>query len=81
MTKYNENLNDVIDRLNNLENKINSLLESNDFEKFVNVKIPINIIKKIDKIVAYNSGHTTRSHLINHVLDRYLKQQDLTKED
>lgn len=79
MTKY--YLNDVIDRLNNLENKINSLLESNDFEKFVNVKLPISIIEKLDKIVAYNSGYTTRSYLITHVLDKYLKQQDLTKED
>lgn len=81
MTKSNENLNDVINRLNNLENKINSLLGSNDSEKFVNVKLPINIIEKVDKIVAYNSGITTRSHLITHVLNRYLKQQDLTKED
>lgn len=79
MTKY--NLKDVIDRVNNLENKIYSLLESNDSEKFVNVKLSISIIEKVDKIVAYNSGYTTRDHLITHVLDKYLKQQDLTKED
>jgi len=80
MNKNNEKLNDVIDRISNLENKI-SLLESNGFEPFITVSLPGRIIRKIDKIVAYNSGYTTRDSFIAHVLNKYLKEQNLTKED